>query len=179
MIRINLLPKSARRRRGPQAGGMLAVGGAFLVLVGLSYAWWAVRSDITHVRHQITTATAELRKYEAIAKEVESLKKVRKRLEDRLLAINRLVASQEGPVKLLDLVSARLPDNVWLTTMTQNGRQVVIQGFAFSDYSIANFMTKLGRGNPVVTNVELSFTERVEINRVPLKRFEMVCEVAS
>ena len=68
----------------------------------------------------------------------------KKRLEEKIKVIETLVVAQGGPVRLLDEVSKALPNEVWLTTFNRVGKRLEIGGIAFSNFSVANFMTNLG-----------------------------------
>jgi Tfp pilus assembly protein PilN len=55
---------------------------------------------------------------------------------------------------MLDVLSAELPDFVWLTELQQRGSQVTIDGMAASYVSIADYIRKL-EDNEWFQNVEL------------------------
>lgn len=178
MIKINLLPRAARKAAMPDRRRLLGGAIGTLVVLGAGYAWWTVSGAAADLRRRIENTKAEIQRLDVVAKKVDQLKADRKRLEERLQLIQRLAAIQAGPVRLLDVVNQELPDEIWLTSLTKTGTRVVIQGFAFSDFSIADFMTRLSRTAPLMTEVELSFSERAEVQKVPLKKFEIVCKMS-
>ena len=106
-------------------------------------------------------------------KKVEQFLSEKKRLEERLRVVAKLAAEQEGPVRLLAQLSRALPEEVWLTGMNKTKERLVLQGYAFSNFGIANFMTELGKLQPMLRNVELTFSEKATVERVPLERFEI------
>jgi type IV pilus assembly protein PilN len=87
--------------------------------------------------------------------------------------VAKLTAEQGGPVRLLDQVSRVLPEEVWLTGMNKVRDKLVLQGYAFSNFGVANFMTALGTVQPPLRNVELTFSEKAAVERVPVERFEI------
>ena len=177
MIRVNLLPKAARRTSDrdwrPMAGAI--VGG--LVLLGMLYGWWSVASDARSLQRRTVTLQAELRKLEKVAKKVERFKAEKRKLEQRLKAIKTLSASQSAPVSLLQVLSVKLPDEMWLTSMSKTGKRLVIRGYSFTDFGIADFMTQLSEAAPLVRDVELVYSEKAAVRKAPVKKFEIVCAI--
>lgn len=177
MIRINLLPKVGRRTGTRDwksaAGGAVAL----LVLGGMIFMWWTVTSQARTLQGRIVSMQAEIKKLEAVAKKVDKFKADKKMLEERIKVIKTLLASQSVPVHLLQALNDQLPEEVWLNGVTKTGGRLVIRGYSFTDFGIANFMTRLGRTAPLLRNVELVVSEQTEVQKVPLKKFEIICTV--
>jgi len=181
MIKINLLPKE-RRRRGIQVSKPLfillpAVG---LVVAAMVLGWWYLDGQAQQLQQEVARSRAELKKYEADIKKVEQFRADKRRLEERVQIVRRLATEQEGPVHLLDQVSRALPEEVWLTGLNKTRDKLTLQGYAFSNFGIANFMTELGKSRPLsIRRVELSFSEKATVERVPVERFEVTAEVGN
>jgi len=177
VIKINLLPHATRKKaavsRQMQLGGL---GGVLAVGVLLSL-WWGMVSDTRELRFRIEQTRQELARYEEVAKKVAQFEADKKRLEEKVKTIDRLIASQTGPVRLMEQVSRQLPAEVWLTSLRETGGRVVLQGHAFTDYAIAEYMTRLQRNAGLFSEVELTFTERAELQKVPVKRFELTLKL--
>jgi Tfp pilus assembly protein PilN len=178
MIKINLLPRTARKTAAPDRRLLLGGAVGVLVFLGGGYAWWTVSGEAADLQRRIGATKAEIQRLDVVAKKVDQFKADRKKLEEKLQLIQRLLVSQAGPVRLLDVLNQELPEEVWLTSLTKVGTKIIIQGFAFSDFSIADFMTRLSRTAPLMTEVELSFSEKAEVQKVPLKKFEIVCKMS-
>lgn len=173
MIKINLLPHVSRKKAAVNRQVQLAgVGAAALVLV-LLYAWWYMLSASWKLDEQIKVTQNELKRYEEVAKKVAQFEADKKRLEEKIKIIDRLIASQTGPVRLMDQLSRQLPAEVWLTSLKESGGRVTLQGYAFTDFAIAEYMTRLQRDAGLFSEVELSFSERSEVQKIPVKRFEL------
>lgn len=178
MIRINLLPKEQQKRKvGPNWWRILGIVGGVVVVTGLGYGWWMTKGAVEAIRAEIASTRLELQRYAAQAKQVDQLKADKQRLEERQAAIDRLLASQQGPVKLLDELSRLLPPEVWLNSLNKTKNRLVIQGYAFSDEKIADLMTSMGKAAPLFREVELSFSEKTNFEQVPVKRFEITANV--
>lgn len=178
MIKINLLPKERRRRAlsmgRPVLTGVLV---CVVVLLGMLGAWWWLEGQVQALQQDIRQKSAELERYKNEIKKVEQFLSEKKRLEERLQVVAKLAAEQEGPVRLLDQLSRVLPDEVWLTGMNKTKEKLTLQGYAFSNFGIANFMTELGKLQPMLRNVELTFSEKATVERVPVERFEITASL--
>lgn len=177
MIKINLLPHVSRKKAAVNRQAQLAgLGGVAVVLV-LLYAWWSMVSDSRELRSKIEQTQQELKRYEEVAKKVAQFEADKKRLEEKIKTIDRLIASQTGPVRLMDQISRQLPSEVWLTGLREAGGRVILQGYAFTDFAIAEYMTRLQRDAGLFSEVELSFSERGEVQKIPVKRFELTLKL--
>ena len=178
MIRVNLLPRAVRSAGG---GGWrtYSAGLAGALLLGvLGVLWWMVWSDASSLEGQITAMQAEIKRLEVVAKQVDQYKAEKKLLEERLKVIQALLASQSIPVRLLQVLNDEMPDEIWLNSISMTGNKLVLRGYSFTDFGIANFMTRLGKTAPLIREVELVVSEQAEVQKVPLEKVEVVCTVA-
>jgi type IV pilus assembly protein PilN len=178
MIKINLLPREERRRRAPTSPLVgLAVLGVFLLGGLLVYGWWWLQSEVSGLEERIRHTQAELRRFEQLAKQVDQYKNEKKILEEKIKIIETLVAAQGGPVRLLDEVSRALPGEVWLTSMNRTGKRLDVSGIAFSNFSVAAFMTNLGKASAHISSVDLVVSEKTTVEQVPVEKFSITMEV--
>lgn len=177
MIRVNLLPKTVRVT-GERDWRSLAGGAAAgLVVLGMLFAWWTVSSQARSYREDIGSMQVELKQLEEVAKQVDQFKKENQLLEERNKVIQRLVASQSLPVHLLQALSEQLTDELWLTSVSKAGTRLTIRGYSFTDFGIANFMTRLSGTAPLLQDVELVVSEQTEVEKTTLKKFEIICRM--
>lgn len=164
MIRINLLGSEAQEQardswfRMPDMGvnanqvgiGALLVG----VLLLISGAWWYQTGRLQVVRAELAAIEAERTQLEQVAEQVETLQERTDVLREKLGVIVELKASQTGPVMLLDEISRRLADGLWMTRLDLDGNDVEIRGSALSEVSVADFTSSLERSD-YFSNVRL------------------------
>jgi type IV pilus assembly protein PilN len=156
MIRINLLAEGKRPAavRRTQAGapppsrewGVWVV--VFLVLVGAAGAgawWWSLSRQKQANAVEIRKDEEEVKKLEAIIKEVEEYKRKQAELEHKISVIKQLQANQRGPVQVMDQISRALPELLWLDRMTMIGTRITLAGRAFNSNAVANFMDNLDK----------------------------------
>jgi type IV pilus assembly protein PilN len=178
MIRINLLPRTVRRRRGKLDPTLILAGlGAVVYLGVLAYLYQSKATENRQLDARITQARAQLAQNQAISRTVDQFKADQKRVEDKLNVIRNLEASQQGPGRVLDDLSRHLPGEIWLTGLNKTGARLTIQGFAFSTGSVADLMARLQKAGPLFSAVELSFVRKSAVEKVPVEQFEITCTI--
>lgn len=178
MIKINLLPREERKRHAPINTTLLLAGVAGLaVVVAMVFGWIWLNGEVSRLQVDIQQTQAELRRFEELAKQVDTFQAEKKRLEEKLKVIQALMVAQGGPVRLLDEVSRALPEEVWLTALTRSGKKLDISGIAYSNFNVATFMTNLGNAAPLISNVDLVVSEKTTVEQVPVERFSITMEV--
>ncbi len=178
MIKINLLPREERKRHAPINTKVLLAGAACVAVLGaMGYGWFWLNGEVNRLQADIQRTQAELRRFEELAKQVDSFQAEKKRLEEKLKIIQALMVAQGGPVRLLDEVSKALPSEVWLTAFTRTGKKLDISGIAYSNFNVATFMTNLGKAGPLISNVDLVVSEKTVVEQVPVERFSITMEV--
>jgi type IV pilus assembly protein PilN len=179
MIKINLLPREGRPR-GPvnvNTSILLAVVVVLAVLAGMGYGWYWLDDQVGRLEGDIKRTETELKRFEELAKQVDRFQGEKKRLEEKIKVIGSLMAAQTGPVRLLDEVSKALPNEVWLTSFARTGKKMDIQGIAFSNFSLANFMTNLGGASGLISSVDLVESVKATVEQVPVERFSITAEI--
>jgi len=168
MIRVNLLGT----KEAPAGGGTVIDSGqgggersekkgifVAVAILGLAVAaivvqWLSMTRQLSQLDEEINQLTAEKNRLAPIILEVQKYQAKLAELEEKEKLIERLKSEREGPVRMLDVLSAELPDFVWLTELQQRGSQVTIDGMAASYVSIADYIRKL-EDNEWFQNVEL------------------------
>ncbi len=188
MIRINLLNQQ-------EQGGAAASGGqpvaelvimGLLVFIGLAgvYAWYySVNERIEWARHKVELEQREVAKLQVAIKTVKKFKATKKYLKKRLEIIEKLERSKRGPVRVLDELSRRIPKQVWLRSLQQEGSRLIINADAESNEWVAIFLKKL-EDSPFFKSVELKGTWAVSGTVLGTSRsmdriqFKIVCQVS-
>lgn len=164
MIRVNLIgvrePSTGVFEAGAPAapsekkGLLIAVVflGAALGLIIFQYL--TAQQTIRGLDEEIQQLTQEKARLQAIIQRVNEYQQKLLELEKREKLIERLKREREGPVRILDDLSAQLPDFVWLTNLDQGVGSVAIRGMASSYVSIADYIQKLEESE-WFANVEL------------------------
>lgn len=153
MIRINLLkPETKETKEGPAlAGPEIKVKKPFpmgsvvagLIIIALAAAFFWQKAMIKKERDRLAIAQAEKQKLQYVTAKLDELSQQKALFERKITLINQLRDQQETAVRIMDAVSRRLPDWVWLTDLNFNGQVIEIRGNALSNNLIADFIFNL------------------------------------
>jgi len=164
MIRINLLkPEAKEFKEGPSLPGpevrakkAFPITGVVAVLIigVLAAAFFWQKSMINREQNLLTTAQAEKQKLQYVLAKLDELSQQKALFERKIALITQLRAQQETAVRILDEISRRLPDWVWLTDLNFDGQLIDVRGNALSNNLIADYIYNL-RNCPFFSNVNL------------------------
>jgi type IV pilus assembly protein PilN len=141
MIRINLLPHRAEKRRnrliqfGVLSGISVLLGA---LLVGFVHA--AISTQISYQERR----NGYLKQETAILdKQIAEIRKLREQTQSLLArkeAVEKLQSDRSDVVHLLDQMLRILPDGVYLKTLKQTGNKINVVGYAQSNARISTLM---------------------------------------
>lgn len=141
MIRINLLPHRAEKRKARQiqfiALGVASALAAAL-LVGLVDA--AISTQIAYQQGRNNYLKQEIA---ILDKQIEEIKKLREQTQALLArknVVETLQSTRSDVVHLMDQMLRILPDGVYLKTLKQTGNRVNVVGFAQSNARVSTLM---------------------------------------
>ncbi|NOY44450.1 MAG: hypothetical protein GXP50_03215 [Deltaproteobacteria bacterium] len=171
MIRINLLPVRAERRREVLRRHAVMVAVLVVALVGAIVTVDSmIRSDIAEARQRIAARKAEISRLQKVIGEVKEFRKKKRDLEEKLEVIARLEERQRGPSRVLYEIARLIPQKMWLERLRDTGGAMTLEGYAIDNQTIARFMTALER-SPLFRGVRLEVTRQVNKGGVNLKSF--------
>ncbi|MCH7879623.1 MAG: PilN domain-containing protein [candidate division Zixibacteria bacterium] len=197
MVQINLLPKRLRKssRRfevgKPELFTIVAAVVLILAMVGLT---WTQNGRLASLNDDIQEAQRRATLLNKDIQLVDALMDMKIKIAERMQAVERLDRHRSAWVRILEDITRRVPDFVWLTsfaevdttrsrervkkpveatdTITIDGlpiQEVEIEGFSFTLNAVAAFMIKLMRSNffdqvDLVYAREMQFEERQAFN---------------
>jgi Tfp pilus assembly protein PilN len=164
MIRINLLkPESKDFKEGLAAPGPeikskkafpLTSIFTLLIIAILAGAFFLQKRMVSQERDRLQAAQAEKKKLEYVVAKLAELEKQKAVFERKIGLINQLRAQQDSAVTILDELSKKLPDWVWLTEVSSQGQMIQIKGNALSNNLIADYIYNL-ESSDHIANVNL------------------------
>lgn len=176
MIRINLLPvREARRaanlrKQGVFLGGAVGAGVAISLMISMY-----MTAHIAHERTLIAAREAELKKLEAVQKEVKRFQDEQQAIEQKLGIIDQIEAARTGPVRIMDEIATRIPQRVWLTQLIAKGGVLEIEGNSIDAEVVADFAAALEE-SPMLSGVDLRETKLEESEGLKLSAFKMTAQ---
>lgn len=141
MIRINLLPHRAekRRRRLIQFYSLTVVALVLAaVLVGLGHGFMSARIFYQDKRNEYLKG--EVAKLDKQIEELKRLREQTKALLARKEVVENLQSTRADVVHLMDQMLRILPEGVYLKSLKQTGNGVTISGFAQSNARVSTLM---------------------------------------
>ncbi len=171
MIRINLLkPENKDIRETVLAAGISEEGGkkgpnlgnlVFLLLViGLGLFYYFQQRAFNTENALLATARQEKSQLQYVEARLEEQKRIRESLDKKITLIENLNAQRDLAPRLMDELSRRLPEWVWLSEVTYDSKGIQIRGRALSNNLISDFIDNL-EASPRLMNVNLvSSTQR-------------------
>ena len=144
MAKINLLPWRATLRKERAEEFFTLMGLCVALVVGLCVAVYFVNSlRIDHQETRNMLLTEGIKILDSKIEEIKKLNKEKKKLKERIKAIERLQGNRPLIVRFFDEMVTSLPEDVSFNSVTQKGNQVTITGIAQSNARVSSLMRKL------------------------------------
>ncbi len=176
MIKINLIPASeiAKRRWNTRRVLLFALSGVMIVgmgfLIGLDiYEWYNYSASLDKIEYSVERVNRDIQRVAALISK-----------DDRYLkSLVNLISSTEAKLgnitPFLLFVTADIPSGMWLESLDFDGSVVRVEGGAFSDDSIGDFISKL-RDSGVVASVSMPVIRHVE-SSLGVAEFSFDCKL--
>jgi type IV pilus assembly protein PilN len=141
VIRINLLPHRAEKRRARQIQFIaLSVISVVLASMLVGFVQVAISTQISYQERR----NAYLKQETAVLdKQIEEIKKLREQTQALLArknVVEGLQSTRSDVVHLLDQMLRILPDGVYLKTLKQTGNKINLVGYAQSNARVSTLM---------------------------------------
>jgi len=164
MIRINLLKpenKDIREtvvtglsegegKKGPNLGNLVFL----LLVIGLGLFYFFQQKAFNRENTLLTKARQEKSQLQYVEAKLEEQKRARESLDRKITLIESLNAQRDLAPRLMDELSRRLPDWVWLSELTYDDKGIQIKGRALSNNLVADYIGNL-EASPQLMNVNL------------------------
>ncbi|MDH4223152.1 MAG: PilN domain-containing protein [candidate division Zixibacteria bacterium] len=122
MIKINLLPKELRKRKGitlkKNSAYLLGGSGIIIILLILITIMQGVR--VGNLNRRITEAKKRKEALKDTIRLVDALSDLKNKILQRLSAIESLDKDRSTWIDIMEDLSSRVPDNLWLTNFKEN-----------------------------------------------------------
>lgn len=178
MSRINLLPWREQERKRKQQEFFITTGivGAFAaVIIGFVHLYHVQLIDAQELRNDYLNS--QIAVLDKKIKEIQELEKEKRRLLDRMRAIEQLQRNRPLIVRFFDELVNSLPDGVSVTEVAQSDNKITINGEAESNARVSSFMRNLESSqwlkNPELDVIQARSAAGTRISQFTL-RFQQV-----
>jgi type IV pilus assembly protein PilN len=160
MIRINLLPfRAARKKENIRRQLTLFVLSVVFAFVVMGWYFMKLSSTLKDRKKEEAQIKVELAAYKKTIERINSLEKKIAEIRKKLDVIKDLEKMKTGPVLLLDQIATAVPkEKLWLTSLTEKGGKLTLNGTAMDNETVAVFMTNL-ENSELITAVDLKSTK--------------------
>lgn len=202
MIEINLLPKELQKKKLSfkldRTILLFLVGGLTLVGMMAIYTFVFQAHEYARIQKGLEVARAETARYTPEIAKIDEINNKKDQILTRISAIQLLDRNREYWVMLMEDLSSRVPEYLWLTSVRQAPSAPVpaqsaqnttspsnqpppavnssIEGFSFSLNSLATFLVRLKKSD-MFENIEISSVKLQEIEKVNAYAFKLTCNL--
>jgi type IV pilus assembly protein PilN len=184
MIRINLLATDRSSQPRPAPGlsfdfGQKVTLVCSLILVatalGIGWWWWMLDRESARLTTEIASAERETARLKTILVQVAQFESQKQQLQQRVTLIEELRKGQAGPVHLIDQLSRAMPEMLWLTSLSQDGGEVTIDGRCTTLTALSDFVGNLEKSGYFRRPVEIldSQVDAVTGSKTELIKFQL------
>ena len=172
MIKINLLPYREKEKKENLRRQLTILSGTLVLVLLIMLAVQLYFSmSISGMETKIRDADARLIVLNKKVGDIESFKRDKRELEQKLGVINSLETNRLFPVRMLDELNLLVPaKEAWLEKITQTGQELRIEGMARDNGAVARFMKSMEKAG-FFQSVELVVSREKELAGVKLQQF--------
>lgn len=177
MIKVNLLPVKRKKKSKPVPTFFITmVVVTIVVSIAMAYLVFFFNSRLSMKTAQVADNEKKIAELKEKIKAVENFEQINKTFQQRNDIIEQLSKNKSVPVKLLDEISALLPNGVWLQTLTISGENINIEGSGFTNSDIVSYVDNL-KNSKIFTEVYLQESKSATIEKIPLYTFKLTFKI--
>jgi type IV pilus assembly protein PilN len=188
MIRINLLKPETKEVRETPAEGMPelktkkrpGVGSLIFVLLVIALAgfYFYQKKAMDEERQLLNQAKEEKSKLQYVIAKLDELQKQKASVLQKINLIKELQSQQDLAVRIMDELSKKLPDWVWLNEVSFDSKNVQVRGNALSNNLIADFIANL-ESDPYFESVNLIASTQKTVRNDQYLEFSLTAGVVN
>ena len=176
MIKINLLPYKEERKREAMIRQIVTLSVSviiFILIVGTTHFY--MTTTLNQLERDVEASKKKLEELTRITGDLKKFKEDKALVEKKIAIIQSLEKGRSGPVRILDEFATRIPEGrVWLLTIEESGANLMVEGMAKDNPTIALFMKALEE-SPYIQSVDLVSSKQETVSEVSLMRFRLSC----
>jgi type IV pilus assembly protein PilN len=176
MIRINLLPLRAKKRKVTVRHFVLAylatIAMSVSIIGGVALYQETRIHSLNNRLAQVKAEVEQYAKYEQLLQEVAKKKQI---IDKKLEIIRDLQRDRDTIARLMALISAQVPpEKIWLERVVQAANSMTLDGVAVSNEAVAEFMRNLESSPYVVRGtVNLTHSRQTVMRNMKLREFQL------
>ncbi len=146
MIKINLLPyRDVQKKERAWQQIITMIGGVLLGLLILGIAHLQLVKYESGLEKNKQDLESEIKDLEKKIGEMDKIKAQKAEIERKLGIIEKLSLQRLSMAEMLYNIGSSIPDNVWLTSLSDKGNELILDGEALTANDVSVFMNHLGQ----------------------------------
>ena len=159
MLQVNLLPVREARRKADLRQYMMQLVLMLILTVGsIGLIHSRIGDQVERGQARVKQMQHDINQFKPQLEQVAAFKKRKGELEKKIDVIDGLDRARTGPVRVLNELSMRTPDRLWLTSLSTKGKTISLQGQSLDNELVALFLRSLG-DSEYFANVDLDSTK--------------------
>lgn len=155
MIRINLVPQKVTKKQLQLRQQIIMAAAVLLLAVGTVVTMSSsINGRIARVEHETAETKKKLQELDSTVKKIESFKKQKAELQEKLDVIRKLVKDRSGPVRLMAEIAVSRPIKLWINELTLTSSSLELKGIADAESTVIDFAQKL-KNQEHISNVQI------------------------
>lgn len=179
MIKVNLLPIKKKKKAAQIPGFIIAaILVTLLAAAVMFYVYYMFNARVTSRKNLVASNDVKIAELEKKIKAVTDYEKRNQDYKARKEIIEQLGRNKTLPVKVLDEVSAQLPNGVWVTAMDikNAGAELSMRCTAFTNTDVVNYVNNL-KGSKLFADVYLNESVQSQLSGYSVYTFSLVIKV--
>jgi type IV pilus assembly protein PilN len=177
MIRINLLPVKRRKKAQPLPPVVIhSILILFVTVLVLVFFTFHLSGKISTKKKIMADKQVRLAELEEQLKEVANFERDNEIFQKKKKIIEQLKRKQVVPLRLLNEVSALIPEGVWLVDLIDAGGTVTISGYTFSNTELVTYVQSL-KSSEYLVDVALLESRQQKMGDILIYRFRLTLRV--
>lgn len=173
MMRINLLPHRAEKRRARQVQFIaLSVISALLGAILVGVVQVAISTQIASQERRNTYLKQEIAKLDTQIAEIKKLREETQALLERKNVVENLQSTRSDVVHLLDQMLRILPEGVYLKALKQTGNKINLVGYAQSNARVSTLMRAID-DSPWLDSASLVIVSSAKVGNNRISEFTL------
>lgn len=140
-----------------------------------------LETKTTNDRTKLRKLSTELKRYDAVKKQVQELNNQEKTLQTKIKIVREIVQRRQNPFKVLKYIADNTPDDVWVVELEIDDKNLKLLGYSKSWKSIGTFIENLK--NSIFFNGNVNYIKpdgmSQEISKQRVETFEITTNIVS
>ena len=146
MLKINLIPKKVRIKYELIVQHLITFLFAIFItlFILLYFNSWVTKKNAS-IDSEISKINSDIQDLEKIVSEFKKTEERKSYLQNQIGVIEKLYESKTGHVRMLSDFADNVPEDLWITSLTEDKNKITITGEALTQFIIADFLDNLKR----------------------------------